>query len=105
MFRRAFDLRSAIFAWWSRPLAAETATPISPAISFIEWPCSACSSTGRSNAQTEVCDCFTDQYPSLFLYVLLLRIWGGVRDFPERVVFIAVLRRNFTGIALLPKDH
>src|ERR1700740_2500640 len=47
MFRRAFDLRSAIFAWWNRPLAAETETPISPAISFIEWPCSACSSRGR----------------------------------------------------------
>ena len=51
------------------------------------------------NAQTEVCDCFADQSCSLFLYVLLLRVWGGVRDFPERVAFIAALRWNFAGIA------
>src|SRR6266849_4279006 len=58
-----------------------------------------------ANRRAKVADCVFKNSSLLSLCAPSFGIWGGVRYFPQRLVYTRTVRRNFARITLLPKDH
>jgi hypothetical protein len=54
-------------------------------------------------AQTR--NCFSKKSFTLSLSAPYFGIWSRVRNFPQSLVYTCTMRRHFTRITLLPKDH
>src|SRR2546426_7824370 len=58
-----------------------------------------------ANRRAKVADCVFKNSSLLSLCAPYFGIWSRVRYFPQRLVCTRTVRRNFTRITLLPKDH